>query len=62
MEFVLMVSIGGQGTLVGSNIGAFLITFLRNMVSVYTKRWMMILAFIYILNAKYNAAGGGWDC
>ncbi len=57
MEFILMVSIGGQGTLVGSNIGAFLITFLRNMVSVYTKRWMMILALIYILNAKYNPAG-----
>jgi ABC-type branched-subunit amino acid transport system permease subunit len=57
MEFVLMVSIGGQGTLVGSTIGAFLITFLRNMVSVYTKRWMMILALIYILNAKYNPAG-----
>jgi hypothetical protein len=27
------------------------------MVSVYTKRWMMILAFIYILNSKYNPAG-----
>jgi branched-chain amino acid transport system permease protein len=57
MEFVLMVSIGGQGTLIGPNIGAFLITFLKNMVSVYTKRYLMILAFVYILTAKYAPEG-----
>jgi branched-chain amino acid transport system ATP-binding protein len=57
MEFVLMVSIGGQGTLIGPNIGAFVITLLKNMVSVYTKRWLMILAFIYILSAKYAPEG-----
>ena len=71
MEFVLMVSIGGQGTLIGANIGAFLITFMKNMVSVYTKRWLLILAIIYVLTAKYAPAGimgllrrfkkrGGW--
>jgi len=57
MEFVLMVSIGGQGTLIGPNIGAFIITFLKNMVSVYTKRYLMILAFVYILTAKYAPEG-----
>jgi branched-chain amino acid transport system permease protein len=57
MEFVLMVSLGGKGTLIGPNIGAFLITFLKNMVSVYTKRWLMILAFVYILTAKYAPEG-----
>jgi branched-chain amino acid transport system permease protein len=57
MEFVLMVSIGGQGTLIGPNIGAFLITFLKNMVSVYTKRYLMILALVYIITAKYAPEG-----
>ena len=57
MEFVLMVSIGGQGTLIGPNIGAFLITFLKNMVSVYTKRYLMILSLVYILTAKYAPEG-----
>jgi len=57
MEFFLMVSIGGQGTLVGPNIGSFLITFLKNMVSVYTERWLLIMAFVYILCAKYAPQG-----
>jgi branched-chain amino acid transport system permease protein len=57
MEFVLMVSIGGQGTLVGANIGAFIITFLKNMVSVYTKRYLMVMALVYILTAKFAPDG-----
>jgi len=57
MEFFLMVSIGGQGTLVGPNIGSLLITFLKNMVSAYTGRWLMIMAFVYILCAKYAPGG-----
>ena len=57
MEFVLMVSLGGRGTLVGPTIGAFVITFLRNLVSVYTGRWLMIMAIIYVLTAKYAPEG-----
>jgi ABC-type branched-subunit amino acid transport system permease subunit len=52
-----MVSIGGRGTLFGAGIGAFLITFLRNLVSVYTERWLMIMAFVYVINAKYAPEG-----
>ena len=57
MEVFLMVSMGGQGTLIGPNIGAFLITFLKNLVSVYTERWLMIIAVIYILTARYAPMG-----
>ena len=57
MEFFLMVSIGGQGTLVGPNIGAFLITFLKYLVSSYTQRWLMILALVYILCARFAPRG-----
>jgi ABC-type branched-subunit amino acid transport system permease subunit len=57
MEILLMVSIGGQGTLIGPNIGSFLITFLKNMLSIYTKRWLMVMALIYILCAKFAPEG-----
>jgi branched-chain amino acid transport system permease protein len=57
MDILLMVSIGGQGTLVGANIGAFLVTFLKNLLSVYTKRWLMVMAVLYILCAKYAPNG-----
>lgn len=57
MEILLMVSIGGQGTLIGPNIGSFLITFLKNMLSVYTQRWLMVMALVYILCAKYAPEG-----
>jgi branched-chain amino acid transport system permease protein len=57
MEIFLMVSIGGQGTLIGANIGAALITFLKNLVSVYTDRWLMIIAVVYILTARYAPMG-----
>lgn len=57
MEFFLMVSIGGQGTLVGPNIGAFLITYLKDLVSAYTERWLMIMALVYILCARFAPRG-----
>jgi len=57
MEFVLMVSIGGPGTLIGANIGALLITFMKNMVSGYTHRYLLILGIVYVLTAKYAPDG-----
>jgi branched-chain amino acid transport system permease protein len=57
LEIVLMVSMGGPGTMIGANLGAFIITFLKNMVSVYTKRWTMILAAVYVLFALYAPEG-----
>jgi len=57
MEFVLMVSIGGQGTLIGANLGALLITFMKNLLSVYTERYLLILGLVYVLTAKYAPGG-----
>jgi branched-chain amino acid transport system permease protein len=48
VEALLMVALGGSGTLVGPAIGALLIVFLKNFVSVYTKRWLLILGAVYI--------------
>ena len=45
--FVLMVTLGGPGKLLGAIIGVFIITFLEHLMSVYTTRWVMILAGVY---------------
>jgi branched-chain amino acid transport system permease protein len=57
MELVLMVILGGPGTLFGAGLGAFIITFLKNMVSVYTKRWLMVMAVVYVATALYAPNG-----
>jgi len=48
VETLLMVAMGGPGTLVGPALGAGVIVFLKNFVSVYTKRWLLILGGVYI--------------
>ncbi len=57
MKLVLMVSLGGAGTLVGAGLGAFLITILENVICMYTERWVMVLALIYVLTAKFAPRG-----
>jgi branched-chain amino acid transport system permease protein len=66
-EAVLMVILGGAGTLFGPVIGAALVVFLRNLVSAYTQRWLLILGTVFILTVIYAPRGvlGGaralWD-
>ena len=48
VETLLMVALGGPGTLAGPALGAAVIVFLKNFVSVYTKRWLLILGAVYI--------------
>ena len=48
VETLLMVALGGPGTLVGPAVGAAIIVVLKNFVSVYTKRWLLILGAVYI--------------
>ena len=48
VETLLMVALGGPGTLAGPALGAAVIVFLKNFASVYTKRWLLILGAVYI--------------
>ena len=43
VEILLMVALGGRGTLLGPALGAALIVGLKNLVSIYTHRWLLIL-------------------
>jgi branched-chain amino acid transport system permease protein len=52
-----MVGLGGPGTIAGPIFGAFIITFLENIVSIYTDRWLMVIAAVYFLTAMYTPKG-----
>jgi branched-chain amino acid transport system permease protein len=56
-ELFLMVILGGPGTLIGPALGAGILVFLRNFISAYTERWLLILGTIYILTILYAPQG-----
>ena len=57
IEIILMVILGGPGTLIGPALGAGIIVFLKNFISAYTQRWLLILGTIYIITILYAPQG-----
>ena len=57
VEVLLMVALGGRGTLLGPALGAAIIVLLKNLVSVYTHRWLLILGAVYIGTIVYAPEG-----
>ena len=57
VEILLMVALGGRGTLLGPTLGAGIIVLIKNLVSVYTQRWLLILGAIYVLTIIYAPEG-----
>src|SRR5215468_1568386 len=57
VEVLLMVALGGRGTLLGPALGAGIIVFHKNLVSVYTHRWLLILGAVYVLTIVYAPEG-----
>jgi branched-chain amino acid transport system permease protein len=56
-EVLLMVILGGAGSLIGPAIGAALIVLLENLISGYTERWVMLLGLIYVFVALFAPNG-----
>jgi branched-chain amino acid transport system permease protein len=56
-EVLLMVILGGAGTLIGPAMGAALIVLLDNVVSAYTEHWLLVLGVIYIAVALFAPKG-----
>jgi branched-chain amino acid transport system permease protein len=54
---LLEAILGGFGTLVGPMIGAFIIVFIRNMVSTYLARWPTLIGIIFIVVVLYARGG-----
>lgn len=65
-EIMLMVIVGGAGTLAGPVLGAFIVVYMGHVVSSYTDRWMTILGLLYIVvilfapNGIVRAVGKRW--
>jgi branched-chain amino acid transport system permease protein len=45
---LIMVILGGAGTLLGPAVGSAVIVFLENVISAHTQRWLLVLGLIYI--------------
>jgi branched-chain amino acid transport system permease protein len=61
-EEVLMVIVGGVGTLFGPVIGTIIIVFTRNIISLYTSRWPTVMGLIFVVTmlfARDGLVGGG---
>jgi branched-chain amino acid transport system permease protein len=56
-QALLMVILGGAGTLLGPAIGAAIIVLLENLISVYTERWLLILGTIYVIVTLFAPRG-----
>jgi len=56
-EALIMVILGGAGTLVGPAIGAALIVFLEDYVSSMTEHWLLVLGTIYVLVTLFAPRG-----
>jgi branched-chain amino acid transport system permease protein len=56
-EALLMVIIGGTGTLGGSLLGAAAFILLQSLVSSYTERWMLILGLTFVLLVLFAPGG-----
>jgi len=59
-ELFLMVTLGGPATLVGPVLGAGMIVLLKNVMSAYTARWLLILGTVYIVAILF-APKGVWN-
>jgi branched-chain amino acid transport system permease protein len=61
VEGLLMVIVGGVGTLFGALVGAAVIIALENLVSFYTERWPMVLGLMFIVTMIFAPQGLlGW--
>lgn len=56
-EALLMVIIGGTGTLGGALLGAAAFILLQSLVSSYTERWMLILGVTFVLFVLFAPGG-----
>ena len=54
---LIMVILGGAGTLLGPALGSAAIVILENLISAYTQRWLLILGLIYVAVTLFAPSG-----
>jgi branched-chain amino acid transport system permease protein len=58
-DALIMVMLGGAGTLIGPSIGAGMYLLMKNVVSSYSEHWMMIIGVIFVACVLFFR-GGVW--
>ena len=58
-DILIMVMLGGTGTLIGPALGAGIFLLMKNMVSTYSEHWMLIIGTVFIACVLYFP-GGIW--
>ena len=56
-KVLLMLILGGTGTLFGPILGAGIIIFFENLISGYTERWLSVLGIIYVVVIFFTRKG-----
>lgn len=56
-QAVLMVILGGTGSVGGSVLGASVLVLLQNLLSTFTRRWMAVLGLVFIVVVLYAPEG-----
>jgi branched-chain amino acid transport system permease protein len=56
-EAVLMVILGGSGTFLGPLVGTTIVMIIKNIVAIYTKRWLFVLGLAYIFIILFASKG-----
>ena len=57
VDALLMVVLGGPGTLIGGALGALVVTFLRDYLSTVVHWWQYVLGGVYVLTILYLPGG-----
>jgi branched-chain amino acid transport system permease protein len=57
VDVLLMVVLGGPGTLVGGAIGAGVVVFLREYLATVVPWWQYVLGAVYVLTILYLPGG-----
>ena len=56
-EAVLMVILGGSGTFLGPLVGTTIVVIIKNIIAIFTKRWLFVLGLAYIFVILFASKG-----
>lgn len=56
-EALLIVILGGRGTLLGPLVGTIIVVLIKNIIAAFTQRWLFVLGVAYILTVLYARSG-----
>ena len=56
-QAIIMIILGGAGTLIGSIIGSFFVVYMQNILSALIERWTSIIGILFILVVVFAPTG-----